>query len=270
MSDQDLRRRLELARRIAVSAGNTTLKYFRARDLNVEIKSDGSPLTQADQNCELALREAITREFPQDGIVGEEYGSSQGTSGWDWILDPIDGTKAFVAGVPLYGTMVAVARDNRADVGVLFFPGLQQGIFAGRGGGAWYFDQHTEPRRATVSQRTKLNQSIFVTSAVETFNKRSAKPVYERMAESVFFARTWGDAYGYMLVALGQVDVQIDPILKIWDAAAVQPIIEEAGGRFSDWNGRPRIDSGDSLATNGLLHDEVLRILATAPPYQHD
>ena len=89
------------------------------------------------------------------------------------------------------------------------------------------------------------------------------------MAESVFFARTWGDAYGYMNVALGQVDVQIDPILKIWDAAAVQPIIEEAGGRFSDWNGQPKIDSGDSLATNGLLHDEVLRILATAPPYEH-
>lgn len=269
MSDHDLRLRLDLARKIAVSAGNTTLKFFRTPDLGVEIKSDGSPLTLADQQCEIALREAITREFPHDGIVGEEYGTSTGSSGWDWILDPIDGTKAFVAGVPLYGTMVAVARDHRADVGVLFFPGLQQGIFAGRGGGAWYFDQQTEARRAQVSKRTKLSQSIFVTSAVETFNKRNAKGVYEKMAESVFFARTWGDAYGYMNVALGQVDVQIDPILKIWDAAAVQPIIEEAGGRFSDWNGQPKIDSGDSLATNGLLHDEVLRILTTAPPYEH-
>lgn len=268
MSDHDLKQRLDLARKIAVSAGNTTLKYFRTPELGVEIKSDGSPLTQADQQCEIALREAITKHFPTDSIVGEEYGITKGTSGWDWILDPIDGTKAFVAGVPLYGTMVAVARDNRADVGVLFFPGLQQGIFAGRGHGAWYFDQQTEARRANVSKRTKLSQSIFVTSAVETFNKRNAKPVYEKMADSVFFARTWGDAYGYMMVALGQVDIQIDPILQIWDAAAVQPIIEEAGGRFSDWNGRPKIDSGDSLATNGLLHEEVLRILATAPPYQ--
>lgn len=270
MSDHNLQQRLELARSIAVSAGNTTLKFFRTPELNVEIKSDGSPLTQADQQCEIALREAISRRFPHDGIVGEEYGTSSGTSGWDWILDPIDGTKAFVAGVPLYGTMVAATRDNRADVGVLFFPGLQQGIFAGRGQGAWYFDQQTEARRANVSKRAKLSQSIFVTSAVETFNKRNAKPVYEKMADSVFFARTWGDAYGYMMVALGHVDVQIDPILKIWDAAAVQPIIEEAGGRFSDWSGRPKIDSGDSLATNGLLHEEVLRILAAAPPFQHD
>jgi histidinol phosphatase-like enzyme (inositol monophosphatase family) len=270
MSDQDLRQRLELARQIAVSAGNITLNFFRTPDLGVEIKSDGSPLTQADQQCELALREAIAREFPQDGIVGEEYGSASGTSGWDWILDPIDGTKAFVAGVPLYGTMVAAARNGRADVGVLFFPGLQQGIFAGRGLGAWYFDHQTQPRKASVSRKSKLSRSIFVTSAVETFNKRNAKPVYERMADSVFFARTWGDAYGYMMVALGQVDIQIDPILKIWDAAAVQPIIEEAGGQFSDWSGRPKIDSGDSLATNGLLHDEVLRILATAPPYEHE
>ncbi len=269
MSDQDLQQRLELARRIAVSAGNTTLKFFRTSEIGLEIKSDGSPLTQADKQCELALREAITREFPQDGIVGEEFGTSSGTSGWDWILDPIDGTKAFVAGVPLYGTMVAATRDGRADVGVLFFPGLQQGIFAGTGSGAWYFDSQTEARRAQVSRRSSLAQSIFVTSAVETFNKRNAKSVYEQMADQVFFARTWGDAFGYMMVALGQVDVQIDPILKIWDAAAVQPIIEEAGGRFSDWSGRPRIDSGDSIATNGLLHEEVLRILATAPPYEH-
>lgn len=262
-SDPEVATRLELAREIAVQAGQATLPFFRQPGLNVELKSDGSPLTQADRLAENLMRTAIGDRFGQDEIIGEEFGVSGGSSGWQWILDPIDGTKSFIAGVPLFGTMVGLVRDGLAESGVIYFPGLQQGLFAWRSGGCWYFESPLPPRRVQVSNKSRLADSVLVTSAVETFGKRGAAGVYQALAERVFFARTWGDAYGYLLVAMGQVEIMIDPILSIWDAAAVKPIIDEAGGKFTDWNGRDRIDSGDAIGTNGQVHSEVLELLRT-------
>ena len=262
----EIGRRLDLANQIAIAAGKLTLKHFRNENLKVIRKGDGSPLTVADQEAETFLRAEIGKAFPDDGIVGEEFGVTEGKSGFNWILDPIDGTKSFICGVPLYGTMVAVEQIDdsgvrRSVIGSVYLPGIDEGIFASTGQGAWYFKNGQPATRAHVSSTAAVADAVLVTSEVENFADRDAADVYVRLAETVYFSRTWGDVYGYLLVATGQVDVMIDPTLNVWDAAAVQPIIEEAGGRFSDWAGEGRIDSGDSIGSNGLFHDEILALV---------
>lgn len=253
--------RMEVAKSIAWSAGQVTLKHFQKESLTFEQKADRSPVTIADRECETYLREEIKRGFPDDGIVGEEFGETEGSSGYRWILDPIDGTKSFITGVPLFGTMVAVEKDGQALIGAVYIPGLDEGVFASVGHGCWHQKGSHAPQRASVSNCSQLENATVVTSEVETFAERDSAAVYERLADTAYFARTWGDCYGYMLVATGRVDLMIDPILNIWDAAAVQPIINEAGGKFSDWDGRERIDSGDAVGSNGHIHADVLNLI---------
>lgn len=265
--DSAVGERLELANRIAVAAGKMTLTHFCNPDLKVVRKGDGSPLTVADQEAETFLRAQILNAFPRDGVVGEEFGETQGESEFNWILDPIDGTKSFICGVPLYGTMVAVEKKNaqgirQSVIGSVYLPGIDEGIFASTGQGAWHFKNDNPPVRASVSSTEDMPSTVLVTSEVETFGERNSADVYDRLADEVWFARTWGDVYGYLLVATGQADVMIDPMLNVWDAAAVQPIIEEAGGRFTDWSGKTRIDGGDAIGSNGRLHDAVLKMVA--------
>ncbi len=255
-----MQQRLELANRIAREAGEITLEFFRNGQFEVQRKGDGSPLTIADQQSERHLRAEIEKHYPEDAIVGEEFGRKDGSSGVRWILDPIDGTKSFISGVPLYGTMVGIEKEGLAHAGSVYFPGLNQAIFASRGQGTWHVANDESPTRASVSTRSNLSDSVFVTSEAETFTERDAKAVYEQLADAVYFARTWGDVYGYMMVAIGKIEVMVDPILNVWDAAAVQPIIEEAGGRFTDWAGDPRIDAGEAIGSNGRVHDDVLAI----------
>ncbi len=257
-SEIEVQQRLELAKRIAQSAGQITLNYFQTDKFEVQKKGDGSPLTIADQASEKHLREEISQAFPDDAIVGEEFGAKDGSSGYRWVLDPIDGTKSFISGVPLYGTMVGVEVDGNAVIGSVYVPGLDEGIYAATGLGAWWYRNGKKPVPARVSTRTNLEDCVLVTSESETFADRDAGGVYKSLVDSVYFARTWGDVYGYMLVATGRVDVMIDPVLNIWDAAAVQPIIKEAGGRFSDWAGDDRIDSGEAIGSNGHIHESIL------------
>ena len=267
MAQTEIDERLELAKQIAVSAGKLTLNYFQTDRFEVMKKGDGSPLTIADQESEKHLRAKISESFPNDAIVGEEFGEKSGNSGFGWILDPIDGTKSFISGVPLYGTMVGVEMISSDDlprkslIGAVYMPALDTGIFASRGNGAWSFTGSDAPVQAHVSKESKLSQSVFATSAIEAFFDRDAGEVYRELADSVYFYRTWGDAYGYYLVATGQIELMIDPILNVWDAAAVQPIIEEAGGKFTDWAGNPRIDAGESIGSNGLVHEDVIKIV---------
>jgi fructose-1,6-bisphosphatase/inositol monophosphatase family enzyme len=155
--------------------------------------------------------------------------------------------------------MVGVDYDGTKPViGCVHFPGLNEGIYAASGRGAWWYGSNASPKRAAVSKTTELDDCVLVTSELEAFEKRGASSVYTALSRSVFFARTWGDVYGYLLVATGRVEIMIDPILNIWDAAAVQPILEEAGGTFTDWAGVPRINGGEAIGTNGLIHDSVL------------
>jgi histidinol phosphatase-like enzyme (inositol monophosphatase family) len=257
--------RLELARAIANEAGRLTLQYFQQDNYQVERKSDASPVTIADRSAEQLLRERIAARFPRDGILGEEFGSAAGPSGFRWILDPIDGTKSFISGVPLYGTMVGVEHEGRALIGVVFMPGLDEGVYAAAGQGAWRWHGSAEPIRARVSQRARLAEGLFVTSQVDTFAQRGAAAAYQALEGAAYLTRTWGDCYGYLLVATGRAELMADPIMNVWDAAAVQPIVEEAGGTFTDWQGQPTIHSEEAIATNGLVLEEVLAITRGFP-----
>ena len=255
----ELAARLELAVAAARAAGDLTLRYFQREDLNVEIKSDDSPVTVADREAEQLLRKQIAAAFPTDGILGEEFAEQPGTSGYRWILDPIDGTKSFIHGVPLYGTLIGVEFEGRSVVGVIHIPGLNETVYAAVGGGAWYVRGTSAPRRAQVSSKT-LSGGLFLTSEVKNFHTIGRAEAYEKLQQAARLARTWGDAYGYLLLAIGRAEVMVDPMMHVWDCAALQPVIEEAGGTFTDWQGVETIHSGNAVATNGVCRDEVLAI----------
>lgn len=259
MNDAELTGRLELAVSAAREAGQSTLDHFRSDSLTVEIKSDRSPVTVADRGAEELLRSRIVAAFPEDAILGEEFGEQAGTSGYRWILDPIDGTKSFVAGVPLYGTLVAVEHGGRSVIGVIYVPALDEGVYAAVGRGAWQIRGADAPRAARVSPCAELGEAVLLTSEMR-YPTPARQQVLGRLLESTRINRTWGDCYGYLLVATGRADVMIDPIMALWDIAALQPIIEEAGGRFTDWQGNPTIYSAEGVATNGRLHDAVLEL----------
>jgi histidinol-phosphatase len=257
----DIQRRLELAISAGKEAGQHTLCYFRQSNYEVERKSDSSPVTIADRSAEQLLRERIGVAFPADGILGEELGVTDGTSGFRWILDPIDGTKSFISGVPLYGTMIGIEQEGRSVAGYVYIPALDEGAYASVGAGAWFFQKDEPRQRCQVSKKQRLADGLFVSSQVDSFAKRGAGDAYEALQKAASITRTWGDCYGYLLVATGRAEVMVDPILNLWDAAAVQPIVEEAGGTFTDWQGNRTVQAGEAVATNGLVAEEVLQIL---------
>ncbi|HEV3418520.1 MAG TPA: histidinol-phosphatase [Pirellulales bacterium] len=266
MDPADLTARLQLGLSAAREAGKLTLEYFQRDGLAVEWKQDASPVTIADRRAEQLLRERIATEFPDDAILGEELAERPGNSGYRWILDPIDGTKSFIHGVPLYGTLVGMEFESRAVLGIIVIPALDECVHAVRGQGAWHARGSQPPRQVHVSSTKTLSESLFCTSEVASFGARGAAAVYDRLQAATRLSRTWGDCYGYLMVATGRAELMVDPIMNVWDAAAVQPIIEEAGGTFTDWRGRPTIHSGEGIATNGQILDEVLKITASAEP----
>lgn len=259
--------RLEHAIAIAHEAGELTLKYFYDNALRVERKGDGSPVTVADRGAEELLRQRIADRFPHDAILGEEFGSDPGVSGFQWVLDPIDGTKSFIHGVPLYTTLVAVIDYSSGSpaaepvLGVIYAPATGEMVYAKVGGGSWYCRGDGPPQAGKVSDTADLAEGLLLTSEVSGFaedRQTDQLQVYLDLQNKARLARTWGDAYGYLMVATGRAEVMIDPAMSLWDAAALKPIIEEAGGRFTDWNGQPTVHSGEAVATNGKLHDTVL------------
>ena len=255
--------RLELAVAAARAAGVLTLQWFRQNALDVERKGDGSPVTAADRAAESLLRDEIAAGFPDDAILGEEFGEKPGTSGYRWVLDPIDGTKSFITGVPLYTTLVAVLEGDRPLIGVIYSPATEEMTYAAAGEPTWYAVGDVAPVRAQVSEVERLAEATFVTTETRTFDRvgpKGSRHVYDQLERSCRLTRTWGDAYGYILVATGRADVMVDPIVNLWDAAALQPIIEGAGGHFSDWQGRHTVHTGNAIATNSRLAGLVLSI----------
>jgi len=257
----DLQPRLALAVEIAKEAGDITLKYFRRDDLNVELKCDDTPVTAADRQAEKLMRQRIAAAFPSDGILGEELSEQLGTSGFRWILDPIDGTKSFIHGVPLYSTLIGVECEGQSVLGVIRIPALDECVYAARGLGAWYVRAGEPPRSAQVSQQKTLSNSLFLTSEVLSFDKTNRRAAFDRLQSAARLTRTWGDGYGYLMVATGRADLMVDPVMALWDAAALQPILEEAGGTFTDWQGNPTFQAGEGIGTNKLLLKEVLALL---------
>jgi histidinol-phosphatase len=261
LDPEELNARLKAGLPAAREAGRLTLEYFQRDGLAIEWKADASPVTVADRSAEQLLRERITAAFPDDAILGEELGERPGSSGCRWILDPIDGTKSFIHGVPLYGTLVGMECESSPVLGIIVIPALGECLYAVRGCGAWYTRGENAPRQVLVSNVPTLAESLFLTSEVAIFGQRNSAAVYDRLQQACRLSRTWGDCYGYMMVATGRAELMVDPIMNVWDAAAVQPIIEEAGGTFTDWQGRPTIHAGEGLATNGHILAEALRFM---------
>jgi histidinol phosphatase-like enzyme (inositol monophosphatase family) len=260
--DQALQTRYEFAQEIAHEAGKRALQYFGDASLHVERKLDLSPVTRADREAERFLRDRIESTFPDDSITGEEFGVANRPGTFHWILDPIDGTKSFVTGVPLFGTLVAVQHGPDLVIGVIELPALHEAVYALLGTGAWHRRADGPCVPAHVSQCRLLTEAVFLTSERSLFDARGSEHVYRRLESVCRITRTWGDCYGYALVATGRADVMVDPAMQVWDAAAVVPIIAEAGGSFSAWDGECRADGGDAIATaNESLLRDVLGII---------
>lgn len=257
--------RLELALRLAESASRATLRYFRTNSYQVERKSDRSPVTRADKEAEQLVRSMVAESYPDDGILGEEFGKVSGRSAFEWIIDPIDGTKSFISGVPLYSTLVALTFEGTPIVGVIAIPALGELVIGIRGCGAWYGQVggtgSETLRRTHVSTVEDLADGLFVVSQVDNFGKRGAHSAYEALERQSYITRSWGDGYGYLLVATGRAELMVDPIVNPWDVAAVAPVVLEAGGRFSSWSGDYDIHAGHGFASNGLVHDTALKEL---------
>ena len=272
---------LQAAAEVARLTGRHAMRWYR-KGVDVDTKADGSPVTVADRESELLAREWITTRFPGDGIIGEEFGERLPDAPRKWIIDPIDGTKAFVRGVPLWGTLVACCEGETVLAGAAYFPAVDELICAAAGEGCWL-----DGVRAGVSQVRQLELSTALTTD-DRFPARSPEPTvgvatgsspllssgtsstgstktraerWNLLAASVAVARTWGDCYGYLLVATGRAEIMVDDIVNPWDAAALQPIIEEAGGVFTGWNGVRTAFSGSAIATNAALAQTVRDLL---------
>jgi histidinol phosphatase-like enzyme (inositol monophosphatase family) len=243
----ELNQLLEFAVDLARGAGEITLQYFRQKP-ETSTKSDGSYVTIADRQAESYLRKRIGERFPDDGILGEEEGELQGRSGRRWILDPIDGTFAFVHGVPLYGVLIAVEIEGEMKVGVVNIPALGEIVSAAKGVGCFLNGE-----LARVSNTAELQDALLLCTS---FSGRASE-----LQQKAKVSRTWGDCYGYVLVATGRADVMLDPVMNLWDCAPLLPIMEEAGGTFTDWRGVRTVDGGNAVATNGVLFEEVMSLI---------
>jgi histidinol phosphatase-like enzyme (inositol monophosphatase family) len=261
-TDADLSARMEFAKSVALEAQDLILSYYQQPQLEVIRKSDTSPVTEADRGAERLIRERLKVSFPDDAVLGEEYGETPGTSGFRWILDPVDGTKSFVHGVPLFGTLIGVEYEKTCVVGVCRFPALNEVVYAARGQGAWWQIGNAEPRAARVSTISAVEESTFCTTNMARWEKIGRRAAFDKLLRTVGLARGWGDCFGHILVATGRAEIMVDPALNPWDAAALLPILEEAGGHFVDWAGSATIYGGNGISVNGAMRETVLRILS--------
>lgn len=242
---------MEQAVEWAQAAGRITLRWFQA-GVEVDLKSDGSPVTRADRDAETFLRDVIARHRPGDGILGEEFGETRPGAPRRWVLDPIDGTKSFACGVPLYGVMVALEEEGRAVLGVVHFPALGETVWAATGLGCWW-----DGRPARVSLVDRIERAVLLTSDVNGLERIGRGVDFRRLTGACAWTRTWGDCYGHVLVATGRAEGIVDPKLAVWDAAPLVPIVEEAGGRFTTFDGSPWY-GGPGAATNAIVTNTAL------------
>jgi histidinol phosphatase-like enzyme (inositol monophosphatase family) len=258
MSSTTLDARIAPALELARLTGDVALRHYRSR-LAVETKPDGSPVTVADRAAEEAARDWVRRYFPDDGVLGEEFGEERAGARRRWVIDPIDGTKSFVRGVPLWGSLVALCEGEHVLAGAAYFPAVDELIAAAPGAGCWW-----NGSRCAVSSVTSLDAATVLTTD-ERFRERPHRRAgWARVASAASISRSWGDCFGYLLVATGRAELMCDAVLSPWDAAAVYPIVREAGGVFTDWDGRDTALGGSAIATNRALATDVRAMLTDA------
>ncbi|NIJ14025.1 histidinol-phosphatase [Saccharomonospora amisosensis] len=248
---------LMLAGELADTADAITTARFRALDLAVGSKPDRTPVTDADTAVEDAVRDLLARRRPGDRVAGEERGGAVGGQGRVWVLDPIDGTKNFLRGTPVWATLIALVENGTPVVGMISAPLLGRRWWAGEGGGAWLRDSSGE-RRLAVSRVSALADAYVSTTDLGSWVEHHSRAAYLALVDACWESRAFGDFWQHCLVAEGAIDVAVEPIVNPWDVAAVRVLVTEAGGRFTDLAGRSRIDGGSALSTNGLLHDDAL------------
>jgi histidinol-phosphatase len=246
---------LALAQELADAADVITMARFRATDLRVETKPDMSPVSEADRAVESDMRSRIAEARPGDGVLGEEEGDHVSSSERRWILDPIDGTRAYVRGLPVFASLIALQVDGRIDLGIVSAPGLRRRWWAARGLGAF-----ANGLPIHVSAVTSVADAFISTGDLAHFDS-ARRAAYMALAAQSWNGRALGDFWSHMLVAEGTIDIAVEPLGAVWDYAALQPIVEEAGGRFTDFEGVARFDGTTAISTNGLLHDAVVGAL---------
>jgi histidinol-phosphatase len=251
----DLREHLDFAAQTAYEAGRLTLGYFRTGEVRPELKPDDTPVTAADREAETLIRARIGARYPEHSVVGEEYGV-EGDSSHRWIVDPIDGTKAFVRGVPLYGVLIGLEIEGTCEVGAAYFPALDEMVCAATGEGCY-----CNGRRARVSVAPTLEGGIISFTDATSFEEHGRDEAFRRLRGAAGGSRGWSDAYGHALVATGRIELMLDPIVNPWDCAPFPPILREAGGYFGDWSGNETIHAGEALGTTRELLGEVLRLI---------
>ncbi len=255
--DDDLR----FAHVLADAADDITMRRFRALDLSVQAKPDLTPVTDADLATEEWLRNLLRRARPRDAMLGEEYGKT-GSSSRCWIIDPIDGTKNFVRGVPVWATLVGLMAGDEVVVGVVSAPALGRRWWAAQDGGSWTGRSLTKATACRVSEVTRMDDASLSYSDLHSWADGGRLDAFVGLAKTVWRSRAYGDFWSHVLVAEGAVDLSTEPEVNLWDLAALQIIVTEAGGVFTDLSGNARPDGGSVLCSNGLLHDEALKLLS--------
>lgn len=257
----ELERFLAFAQEIGYAAGRLTLGYF-ARALEISDKQDGSPVTVADRQAEALIRQAIEAQFPDHGIYGEEYGVKEPRPGcsYTWFIDPIDGTKSFIHGVPLYSTLVALQRDQTVVVGVITCPALGEQLAAAQGRGCFL-----NGRQVQVSGVDQLQRAVILCSDPRDVEVNAPLPGWRHLWRDCRYVRSWGDAYGHLLVASGRAEIMIDPVVEPYDVAPLPVILQEAGGVYGDWHGQVTLFGRSAISCNRALADTVWQTLKMAP-----
>jgi histidinol-phosphatase len=256
--DDDLR----LAHVLADAADSITMSRFRAQDLKVDTKPDLTPVSDADRSTEESIRGTLARARPRDAISGEEFPDT-GHGPRRWVLDPIDGTKNFVRGVPVWATLISLVDDGQPVLGLVAAPALNRRWWAAGGSGAWCGRSLSSAKRMHVSKVATVTDASLSHSSISSWRKVGRYDEFLGLAEACWRTRAYGDFWSYMLLAEGAVDIAAEPELEVHDMAALVPIVTEAGGRFTSLDGTPGPWGGNAVATNGILHDEVLARLGT-------
>lgn len=252
---------LALALELADIADVATFDRFEAADLKVDAKPDMTPVSDADLACEAALRAKLNDARPADAILGEEFGGEVEHSGRQWVIDPIDGTKNFVRGVPVWATLISLLVDGEPVVGVISAPALTRRWYASKDGGAWRSFNGGSPTKLAVSGVEQLSDASLSFSSLEGWAERELRDRFIGLTEQTWRLRAYGDFFSYCLVAEGAVDIAAEPEVSLWDLAALSVLVTEAGGTFTSLSGAPGPHGGDAVATNGTLHDAALNAL---------
>ncbi len=262
MEPDAVQTRLRLAMVAAEEVAARIMRVYRPSGVRFDTKADGSPVTVADRDAESHIRAKVERWFPGDGFLGEEFGEAVGNTGFRWIVDPIDGTKAFVHGVPLFGTLIAIERNGRPVAGVINLPAISGGelLYAATSEGCWHRTGDDQPQRARVSGVARLADGLVCLTCPGDFASGGLMSVYEKFGSSARQVRGWGDCFGLVMVATGRAEVCVDVRISPWDIAAAIPILAEAGGTLTDWSGKAGLGIANCITTNGKVLPEVLAI----------